>query len=128
MKTWVVVWIALRFEEYASEIVCGRGLTMEIWWWTPSGGRRKKEHVKHHWKEVSQEKLMRQHSTGRVRAASKMLWICSTLKKKSPIEQTSKRFQMPKETLMRNHYSFNQTHIPGIQSYPISEEKILVQC
>lgn len=35
---------------------------------------------------------------------------------------------MPKETLMRNHYSFNQTHIPGIQSYPISEEKILVQC
>lgn len=49
-------------------------------------------------------------------------------KKKNPTEQTSKRFQMPKETLIRNHYSFNQTHIPGIQSYPISKEKILVQC
>lgn len=71
---------------------------------------------------------MRQHSTRQVRAASKMLWICSTLKKKNPTEQTSKRFQMPKETLIRNHYSFNQTHIPGIQSYPISKEKILVQC
>lgn len=89
---------------------------MEIWWWTQSVGRGKKAHVKHHWKEVSQEKVMRQHSTGPVRAASKVLCL-SSLKKKESYKQISKRFQMPKETLMRTHSSLNWTNIPGIQSH-----------
>lgn len=45
-------------------------------------------------------------------------------KKKILQSQQVKDFQCPK----RNHPSLNWTHIPGIQSHPISQEKILAQC
>ena len=50
----------------------------------------KKAHVKHHWKEASQEKVMRQHSTEPVRAASKCCALVHK-KKKKRIQQTNKQ-------------------------------------
>lgn len=105
--------------------LCVRGDWSCVWEGTDGGNSvvntvwaEGKTHAKHHWEEVSQENLMRQHSTGQVQAASNMLCICS-FKKKS---YKQKDFRCPK-----NHYFFNWTNLPGIQSHPISQEKILVQ-
>lgn len=65
---------------------------------------------------------MRQHSTGLIGAASKVLRI-SSFKTKDPTNKEAEDFKCPK-----SHSSFNGTNIPGIQSHHISQEKIPVRC
>lgn len=109
-----------------SEVVCGRGPTMEIWWWTQSVGRSRSAQAKYFWKEVSQEEQMRQHwGRGRRRAQSSIQTALYFFNNKTPnaAQQNSRRFQPPEKPLVKSHSAFNRISMPGIQSHLVREEK-----
>lgn len=128
MKTWVVVWTALRFREYTREWNC-------VWEGTDNGklvvntdcGQKEKSTCETSLKGSVTGKTFEAAFCGAGQSSTKAAMHLFNIKK-NPAKETRQRFQMSKEPLMRNHYSFNWTNIPGIQSHLISKEKLLTQC
>lgn len=100
------------------------------WQWKFGGEHSVGAAEKKHMWNIPERKCHRKNLWGSIlRGASEQpqegcAFVQRWRKKKILQSQQVKDFQCPK----RNHPSLNWTHIPGIQSHPISQEKILAQC